>query len=298
MENLEFFETQKIKLSSSTAKTAKTTKKRKRKNACLVVIAGGEIGKVFFIDMANMVIGRTENAQIRIDKPYVSRKHARIITKKEGFGIVDLKSTNGTSVNFKPVSHTKQTVLEDGDKVSIGNTSLKFLYKDNLETAFHEELYQLASHDGLTDVYNKATFMKTLEERRHKKPLALILFDIDHFKNINDTYGHLAGDFILRELARVVKTVIRQEELFARFGGEEFIIVIEAQREIAYNVAERIRKLVSEHKFVFRNKKIACAVSLGVYGVTDFAAPINQWIEAADKMLYQAKTTGRNKTCC
>jgi len=291
MAESDFFKTQKVKL-----KTGKT-ELDKGKKACLIIISGPDMGKVFFITKANVVIGREKDVDIELNSPNVSRRHARIISKEDKITILDLKSTNGTFVNLESVSDSEPRILLDGDRISFGNINTKFLYKDDIETVYHEELYQLASHDGLTDVYNKMYFLKTLEDRRQKKPLSLIMFDIDFFKKINDAFGHSAGDSILKELSKIVKSTIRQEDVFARFGGEEFIILMGQELEIASNVAERIRTLVEKHKFIFAKNEITCTISIGVFCVKDFNAPIEQWIECVDKLLYKAKTTGRNKIC-
>jgi len=287
----DFFKTQKVKIELG------KTDVKKGKKACLIIISGPDMGKVYFIDKPSVVIGREEDADIWINSPHVSRKHAQIISKEDKIALLDLKSTNGTFVNLDPVSDTEQKILMDGDKILFGNINTKFLCKDDIETAYHEELYQLASHDGTTDVYNKMYFLKALEENRHKKPLSLIMFDIDFFKKINDTFGHLAGDFILKEMVKLVKSTIRGEDMLARFGGEEFVILMEKELDTASRVAERIRVLVEEHKFIFAKSEINCTISLGVYCIKDFGAPIEQWLESVDKMLYQAKNSGRNKVC-
>lgn len=291
MVNPEFFRTQKLKMPPH------EFSKGEGKKACLVIISGSNMGKLFLIHKKSTVIGRAEDADIRIDEFHVSRKHAQIISEKNQVFIRDLKSTNGTYVNFKPVSDTEQRILIDGDKILIGNINAKFLFRDDTEAAFQEELYELASHDGLTDAYNKVYFLKALEERRGKKLISLIMFDLDFLKKINDTYGHPAGDLVLKELVEIVKGMIREEDVFARYGGEEFIILMERKKETACGIAERIRKTVEAHKFVFREKEISCTVSLGVLGVSDFNTPISQWIESVDKLLYKAKAAGRNKTC-
>lgn len=292
MEEPELFKTQKLKIPPY------GIGKDEGKRACLVIISGANIGKIFFIHKKITVIGRAEDVDVRIDELHVSKRHAQLISEKDKVSILDLKSTNGTFVNLEPVSDTEERVLIDGDKILIGNINMKFLFRDETETAFQEELYELASHDGLTDAYNKIYFMKALEERRRGKLLSLIMFDLDFLKKINDTYGHPAGDFVLKELVDIVKGIIREEDVFARYGGEEFIILMERERRAAYDIAERIRETVGGHKFIFRGKEISCTISLGVLGVSDFSLPLSQWIESVDKLLYKAKAAGRNKTCC
>ncbi|MCM8756461.1 MAG: GGDEF domain-containing protein [Candidatus Omnitrophica bacterium] len=284
----DIFKTVKIK-----QKKDETTGK-KGKGACVIIISGPDLGKVFFIDKPFMIIGREEGVDIHLNDPHVSRRHAQIVSRGEEVMIIDLKSTNGTFVNEQRI---EQKVLQDEDRILVGDIALKFIFKDDVETAFHEELYQLASHDGLTQIYNKMYFLKTLEEWKAKKPFSLIMFDIDYFKQINDTYGHSVGDFVLKEIAKIVKSVIRQEDIFARFGGDEYVILMDATKEIAINVAERIRYLIEKHIFIFEGKEVRCTISGGIFYLDDFTKTVLQWIESVDKLLYKAKSEKRNKFC-
>jgi diguanylate cyclase (GGDEF)-like protein len=134
---------------------------------------------------------------------------------------------------------------------------------------------------------------------RHNRPLSLIMFDIDRFKTINDDYGHLGGDFTLRELASRIKGTIRKEELFARYGGEEFAVVLpETTQEGAIIAAERILKVISQTPFRFEDKIYQVTISAGV-ATTQGEADISplELIRRADEKLYQAKHEGRNRVC-
>src|SRR5262249_22340805 len=161
---------------------------------------------------------------------------------------------NGTYINDDLID---EHVLRDRDLIKIGRTIFKFLTGGNIESAYHEEIYRLTTVDGLTQIYNKRYFMEALERelsrsQRYRRELSLIMFDIDHFKLINDTFGHLAGDYVLKYLASVVKTKIRREDIIARFGGEEFAIVLpEIDHAGALQFAEKIRKLVAATPFRF-----------------------------------------------
>src|SRR5512142_2783884 len=193
------------------------------KDACLVVIYGLELGRKYNLDSANVNIGRSSKSDVQIDQESVSRNHARIINTGKSMILRDLGSTNGTYVNDQLID---EYVLRDGDFVKIGRTIFKFLTGGNIENAYHEEIYRLTTVDGLTQIYNKRYFMEVLEREisrshRYGRELSLIMFDIDHFKNINDTYGHLAGDHVLKHLASAVKGRIRREDIMARYGGEE-----------------------------------------------------------------------------
>ncbi|MCM8773497.1 MAG: diguanylate cyclase [Candidatus Omnitrophica bacterium] len=267
----------------------------KGKGACFIIISGYDIGKVFFINKPTMIIGREEGVDIWINDQHISRRHAQVVTNGQQITLIDLRSTNGTYVNDLSIEEHK---LSDGDRVKIGDVIMKFIMKDDIDTAFHEELYNLASQDGLTNIYNRMYLLKALENLKSKAPFSLIMFDIDDFKKINDIYGHNAGDFVLREIAKIVKGLIRQEDVFARFGGEEFILLVMLNKDIAYKIAERIRKTIEDYEFVFGNEIIKCTISAGVFCVENFGMSTFQWIEAVDKLLYEAKRQGKNRVCC
>jgi two-component system cell cycle response regulator len=192
-------------------------------------------------------------------------------------------------------------VLRDGDLIKIGRTIFKFLTGGNIENAYHEEIYRLTTIDGLTQISNKRYFMETLEREiarghRYQRSLSLVMFDLDHFKNINDTYGHLAGDYVLKQLASAVKLKIRREDLFARYGGEEFAIVLpEIALPTAMTFAEKIRQLVERHEFRFEKTAINVTISIGVGSTDERETKSETLIKRADEFLYAAKAAGRNQ---
>ena len=273
------------------------------RNACLVHIypTGPSMGTRYTIGDAPIVIGRATDCDIRINDHSVSRRHARIQPGADGYYAVDLQSTNGTYINDIPASMYK---LKDGDYLRIGNCIYRFLMGGNVETEYHEEIYRLTIIDGLTEIHNKRYLMEFLDREiarssRHARPLALIMIDIDRFKNINDQFGHLGGDFTLRELAIRIKGNVRKEELFARYGGEEFAVVLpETALEGSLIVAERILKVVSQTPFLFEDKTFDVTISAGVVvtqGEVDIT-PI-ELIRRSDEKLYDAKNQGRNRVC-
>src|SRR4051812_36919988 len=177
------------------------------KEACLVVIYGLELGKKYNLERSTFNIGRSTRADIQIDQESVSRNHAKIVNTGKSIILRDLGSTNGTYVNDDLID---EYVLRDGDLIKIGRTIFKFLTGGNIENAYHEEIYRLTTIDGLTQIFNKRYFLEMIERelsrsKRYRRPLSLLMFDIDHFKNINDTYGHLAGDYVLKQLSTAVK---------------------------------------------------------------------------------------------
>jgi two-component system, cell cycle response regulator len=268
------------------------------KEACLVVIYGEELGKKYNLDRPSLIIGRSSKADIQIDQESVSRNHCKIINTGKTIMMRDLGSTNGTYVNDELID---EYVLRDGDFIKIGRSIFKFLSGDNIENAYHEEIYRLTTVDGLTQVFNKRYFLETLEReigraQRYRRDLSLIIFDIDHFKKINDTYGHLAGDHVLKQLARVIKSRIRREDILSRYGGEEFAIILpEIDQANAAQFAEKIRRLVEKAVFRFEETDIPVTISIGVSACSDEHTDVNEFIKVADDKLYEAKMQGRNR---
>lgn len=189
------------------------------------------------------------------------------------FFIRDLGSTNGTYVGDQAI--VTPIELNNGDSVKIGSTIFKFIIGSDLESAYFEEIYRLTIIDGLTEIFNKRYFLEQIEKemsraKRYRRPLSLIMFDIDFFKRINDTFGHLTGDFVLKKLAQVVKASIRREEIFSRYGGEEFTIIMpESTLDKSVEVAEKIRKTVERTLFSFEGHIIPVTISIGVAEMFD-----------------------------
>jgi diguanylate cyclase (GGDEF)-like protein len=215
--------------------------------------------------------------------------------------IKDLGSTNGTYLNDEEIDRRTEVPLRSGDLLKIGSGIFKFLYGGDVESLFHEEIYRITIMDGLTQTYNKRYFMEFLEREmarglRYGRPLSLMMIDVDHFKEVNDRHGHLAGDAVLRELAHKVKGKVRREECLARFGGEEFALVTpESGPEKARKFAEKIRATVEAQKFVFDGKSVSVTVSIGIADmVPEFTEP-ELFIRSADERLYTAKEQGRNR---
>jgi diguanylate cyclase (GGDEF)-like protein len=271
--------------------------------ACLVLIypPGQLMGHKFELaegSKKDIIIGRGSDCAIQIDRDSVSRRHAKIVKNgKGGWKVQDLGSANGTYVGGEPV---KEQVLRDGDLLKIGSTIFKFLSGGSVEQSYYEEIYRMTIIDGLTEAFNKRYFMEYLERElarcgRYGRPLSLVMFDIDHFKRINDDHGHLTGDYVLKELARRVRGEVRAGEVFARYGGEEFAMVLpEASHEAATAFAERIRNLVRGKPFQFEDDKLDVRVSLGVATTTAELEP-GVFIKQADDNLYKAKRGGRDK---
>jgi two-component system cell cycle response regulator len=271
------------------------------RQAYLMVISGSAAGKMFLISKEPMIVGRSTECDIYLDDEGLSRKHAQIEhDERRNVVITDLDSTNGSYFNGSRIT---RHFLQDGDKIQLGSTTiLKFSYQDSLDASFQEQQYHQATRDGLTQIYNKKFFLEHFGKQvsfalRHNEITSLIIFDIDDFKAINDTYGHPAGDMVLRELAKIVSKRLRTEDLFARFGGEEFVIVLrDLGPQQAHVLAERIRRMVEVFNFMWENKAISVTISLGVATLSsaNFLSA-EEMMKVADDFLYKAKRDGRNR---
>lgn len=270
------------------------------KPSCLVLVyAKDELGKKFEIQSDQTSIGRSEACNVCVKDESVSRVHCYILRQPDGsFRVRDNRSTNGTMVNTTLV--TGEHPIHDGDQLHIGGVMFKFLSGDNLETNYYNAIYELTNKDGLTGIYNKRYYMETLTRemnraRRYGRALSMIMFDIDFFKKINDTYGHLAGDMVLSSLARTISSIIRKEDIFARYGGEEFSIILpEITIENARFFAEKIRRVVEMTQFYYQSVAIPVTISLGIATFDLTMDSVEAFIRAADENLYVAKRSGRN----
>lgn len=273
------------------------------KRPCLVMIRGDFIGEVYDLVDDVTMIGRSDDVDLTISDTSISRRHAMLVNRVEGFFVSDLGSTNGTFVNKELVNSARR--VNEGDKLTLGAVTFKFTFQDKDDTEYHLLLRNMAIKDGLTRIYNKRYFMELLSKeyeynRRNQTGLSIVMFDLDHFKEVNDSYGHVAGDQVLRELAQLVETEARGYDSFARYGGEEFVFLMRgAPLDAAVGLAERVRCSIEGHEFKFEDKALKVTASLGVSywaGGDDVACP-EQIVEMVDKHLYEAKNGGRNRIC-
>jgi diguanylate cyclase (GGDEF)-like protein len=282
------------------AQVPKTKRPDGSRRASLVIIYGDDLGRRIPLGDEPTVIGRSSKCDVQIEQESVSRNHARIWRQNGEYVLRDLGSTNGTYVNDQAID---EVLLRDGDRIQIGRTIFKFIVDSNTETHYHEEIYRLMTLDGLTDLYNVRFFRDSLEKeisraRRYGRVFSLVLFDVDHFKSINDTYGHLAGDAVLRQLGALVRSRVRRDDIPARTGGEEFAVILpEVDRKGATSFADKLRRAVEESAFRFEGTLIPVTISLGV-AEWDAAIPdAATLIARADEKLYEAKRGGRNRVC-
>lgn len=274
-------------------------------NAYLIVISAKSpagIGRMIKLERNELVMGRSNDVNCQVEDDGVSRKHAKVTQAPNGqYQLVDLGSTNGTYLNGIKVSIA---TLQDGDKIQVGsNTVFKFSIQDKLEEEYQRNIYESATRDGLTRIFNKKYFIDTLKKEfayclRHRVPLSLVMLDIDHFKKINDTYGHPAGDAALRHTAALLERHLRKGDQAARYGGEEFALVLPGtDAKGAMRLAERVRGAVQASRCDHGDARLTLTVSAGLALWPDDGRDSDVLLAAADKALYVAKERGRNRVC-
>lgn len=274
----------------------------KEQEGCLIIIRGIPQGHRFFLTQPSMTIGRDPEADISVADQSISRKHAKVSKEGEQVRLIDLGSSNGTYINDKKLKPSDSVILAKEDMVKLGNTILKYLPAGELEILFYGNLGSAAHTDPLTRIYNKGYLMEALDaEFKRAKALhtdfCLIFFDLDHFKKVNDTYGHDAGDYVLKELTMVIRGGhLRPKDVFARYGGEEFVIILSnTSAKAAADIAEKIRSSIETHAFIYEGKRLPVTCSMGVSDLRADIESAQTLLKLADKALYVAKEGGRNK---
>lgn len=271
------------------------------RSACVVVIHGEGLGRRADIDATPVLIGRSQEADLSIAHKSVSREHCRIWRDGDDCRVRDLGATNPLRVNDDVVA---EAVLADGDHITVGESILKFISHTSVEARYHEEIYQLATHDALTDLYNRRHFIEMIEKEiarslRHARPLALCIVDVDLFKPVNDRYGHISGDEVLRQIAALVHKHVRGDDIAARIGGEEFAVLLpECDATAAQVFAERLRESVADAVFRPGGDPQRITISVGIAVLAPGRETRPTLMAAADAALYRAKAEGRNRVCC
>lgn len=271
-----------------------------RVRVAFVALTGSVMGQTFYLDAPVNVIGRGEQVEIRLEEEGISRRHAQVVHEGGAWILTDLGSTNGTVCNGVPVEGP--VGLREGDRIRLASTVLRFETTDEMAEEMRARLYDLATRDPLTGAYNRRFLKERLASEwawavRHARPCAALLIDLDHFKRVNDTYGHLAGDFVLKEAVMVMRRAVRQEDILTRYGGEEFVVLCRAtEPDQALVVAERLRRNLAAHKFVWETVTIPVTVSVGLAtSVSPGVSSQDTLLSTADAMLYRAKEAGRNR---
>jgi diguanylate cyclase (GGDEF)-like protein len=272
-----------------------------RHEACLVIIRGARLGSRIVLGTEPLVIGRSVDADFQIADRSISRKHCRIVHDDGGYRVEDLGSTNHTWLNERRIDSAR---LRDGDHLRISQSVLKFVDEGNIEAGYHSELHESTIRDTLTGLYNRRHAMAVLETELAKARrddgygLALVILDLDFFKDINDEHGHLAGDGVLKKLARIASERIRGGDTLARIGGEEFALILpDTGEHQARGLAEDIRRAVERATFPIEGEDHRITLSAGVAAWASGMTRVSELLSAADGQLYQAKTSGRNRVC-
>jgi two-component system, cell cycle response regulator len=286
---------------------------RERRPA-LVFLRGELLAVPIPLERDEVLLGRALEADVRVNDARASRLHARITTERDsqtGFAryrITDLGSTNGTTVNGQLITNT---LLQDGDKIVIGEHLLRFDMLDEIDREFQRQIHRLLVHDELTGLLTGKSFFSELRREAARaeaesRPFCVMMMDLDHFKLVNDTYGHLVGNQTLEEVGAVIMRSLRAGDVAARFGGEEFAaFLLDAQYAQGLVAAERVRAAVEEHLFPITRHSSAdlepqthrITISLGVAAFPEDARDPIELVELADTALYRAKRSGRNRVC-
>jgi two-component system cell cycle response regulator len=290
-------------MSKSTIRLEPETTERSRggkKRAFVVVLSGDRMGEMFPLKGDRTTIGRGLQTDVRINDEGISRTHAVVEVEGADYLLSDAGSTNGTFANGSKVDRYK---LQEGDKIQIGASSvLKFTYHDDLDEDFQRNLYESALRDRLTGIFNRGYFSNRLESDvafalRHGKPLSLVIFEVDDFKRLNEEHGQAVGDQVLSLLAHRVLGTTRSEDIFARFGGEEFALIcrdVDAIR--ASRAAFRIKETVGGKPFEIAGKSLQVTVSVGVADLGMLVEPkAEALVEATDAALFLAKRSGKDR---
>lgn len=272
----------------------------------IIQYSGSQLGRRYEIDKETLMIGRGKEADLRLPDPSVSRVHARILASEAGIDLENLNTSNGTHVNFNRINKHR---LRHGDVISCGTVLLKFRERLDLESAIQDMLYKLATTDQLTQVFNRRYMIDELDRsvahfQSSNVRASVILMDLDHFKSVNDRYGHNAGDVVLKGAAKVIAKQMRPQDIFGRLGGEEFLVILpETEGTEAMAIAERCRTamedflfdLVYEQKGAKKKTRHKQTLSLGVAEIGPESATRDDVLNAADLCLYKAKDSGRNR---
>jgi len=265
----------------------------------LIVVSGMLLGQQIELGDRPVIIGRSSDCALAMPHPSVSRQHCRIWREDDRYLIEDLGSTNRTYLNGKAITRAE---LRDGDQISVGNNAIKFFTSTSVEANYHEELIDLAIYDSLTGFYNRRRFRAMLDEElgaaKTSAPLSVLLMDLDHFKQINDRFGHLVGDQVLSVVAQVMREHAPTDAAIGRLGGEEFALAVHGKtRTEAVALAETLRAAVSSRPIETRDERLQVTISIGVaQSGVDGDTP-SDLLRRADERMYAAKQAGRNRVC-
>jgi diguanylate cyclase (GGDEF)-like protein len=290
---------------------AKSAQRERR--PALVSLRGEFMAVPIPLERDAVIIGRAIEADVRLNDSRASRLHARITSEQDPktnittYRIADLGSTNGTQVNGELITDAS---LNDGDKIVIGDQLFRFDLLDEIDREFQQQIHRLIAHDELTGLLTSKSFFSELRREAARaegesRPFCVLMMDLDHFKEVNDTYGHLVGSKTLEETGSVIKEALRAGDVAARFGGEEFAaFLLDANYAQGLVAAERVRVAVAEKEFPVTRMESPSSqsthritISIGVSAYPDDATDPIHLVELADSALYRAKRSGRNRIC-
>jgi diguanylate cyclase (GGDEF)-like protein len=260
------------------------------------------VGRQWPIEDTDRIIGRAPTANIYVDDKSVSKFHAKLVLAGGDVSVIDLESTNKTVVNGRQIQALTPHKLQNNDQIKVGNIIFKFLERGSIETVAQAQAFDLGHTDALTGIANRGALQAKAPELYKRSDLlgitcTLMVFDIDKFKHVNDTFGHPAGDFVLQEIAKVIREkLIRGNDFFARAGGEEFaLLLLGSPPRQSEEIGERIRATIEGHEFVFEGKKIPITISIGIAFKSERDTGWESNYDRADKALYHSKNSGRNR---
>lgn len=297
---------------STTASDGPGERSTERRPA-LVFLRGELLAVPIPLDRTEVTMGRALEADIRINDSRASRLHARITTERDEatgetrYRLNDLKSTNGTMLNGKAI---EQAFLQNGDKFEVGDQLIRFEMLDEIDREFQQQIHRLLVHDELTGLLTSKSFFSEMRREAARAeaesmPFCVLMMDIDYFKDVNDTYGHLVGSETLEQVGAVIKSSLRAGDVGARFGGEEFAaFLLDADYAQGLVAAERVRSAIEKHEFPAVRRGSSeeprthrMTISVGVASYPEDARDPIQLVEMADSALYRAKRSGRNRVC-
>src|SRR5712692_7381400 len=288
-------------------------KRSGERRPALVFLRGELLAVPIPLERNEVTLGRALDADVRINDARASRLHARITTERDQatgearYSLTDLDSTNGTLLNGRPVT---KAFLEDGDKFEVGDQLIRFEMLDEIDREFQQQIHRLLVHDELTGLLTGKSFFSELRREAARAeaesmPFCVLMMDIDYFKEVNDTYGHLVGSETLEEVGAIIKASLRAGDVGARFGGEEFAaFLLDADYAQGLVAAERVRSSIEKHEFPAVRRESdepkrthRITISVGVAAYPDDGRDPIQLVEMADSALYRAKRNGRNRVC-
>jgi two-component system cell cycle response regulator len=275
-----------------------------QRRPCLILYSGEHSGMRYPLQGSKLLLGRSADCDVCLESPGISRHHA--VLREQGKDVVlhDMGSSNGTHLNEQRID--APTALKDGDTLRLGGAVLKFYQGQSLDALLHDRIYRLATVDTGTEVHTKKYLLEALEReikiaRRNGRPLSVLCIDLDHFKRVNDRYGHNAGDLVLRGAAAAASETVRSSDIVGRTGGEEFAIILpDTELADALALAERIRVAVAARRFDLqvlgsaRKVQHRQTASLGAAQLGGNMLGARDLLGAADVHLYAAKQGGRN----